>query len=203
MQPTSFNLLFIQNLLELKELIAHQNNSLSTQGVKENKGHQDIEVTEMEIRVDPMIVLQYSVLDDDDEDENGYSSDNSELEEKPTIAITIAEKSYSCLACPKRFASEISLQEHMWSHNPRAKRILLTNYDNLNCGKSKKRDTELQSNPSSPDNLEFEHAEIGNGVVRFNCPICGKVISTKGNLKVHLETHRPKGKYACDICGRM
>ncbi|GLH14396.1 Zinc finger protein weckle [Gryllus bimaculatus] len=40
-------------------------------------------------------------------------------------------------------------------------------------------------------------------VMRFVCPICGKKISTKGNLKVHLETHRPKGKYGCDICGRV
>lgn len=39
--------------------------------------------------------------------------------------------------------------------------------------------------------------------MRFVCPICGKRISTKGNLKVHLETHRPKGKYGCDICGRV
>jgi hypothetical protein len=39
--------------------------------------------------------------------------------------------------------------------------------------------------------------------MRFVCPICGKKISTKGNLKVHLETHRPKGKYGCDICGRV
>lgn len=37
----------------------------------------------------------------------------------------------------------------------------------------------------------------------YLCPICGRHISTKGNLKVHLETHRPKGKYTCDICGRM
>jgi len=42
----------------------------------------------------------------------------------------------------------------------------------------------------------------GNNM-RFVCPICGKKISTKGNLKVHLETHRPKGKYGCDICGRV
>lgn len=150
----------------------------------------------MEIRVDPMIVLQYSVLDDDDDDENGYSSDNSDsVDDKPTIANDIDEKSYyPCLACPKRFASDLSLQEHMSAHNFRSKRILLTNYDNSNA--------ESQNQHIKEEIGESEHPENGNDL-KFNCPICGKVISTKGNLKVHLETHRPKGKYACDICGRM
>ncbi|XP_046382531.1 zinc finger protein 70-like isoform X5 [Ischnura elegans] len=35
------------------------------------------------------------------------------------------------------------------------------------------------------------------------CPVCGKRLSTKGNLKVHLESHRPKGRHDCDICGRL
>lgn len=38
---------------------------------------------------------------------------------------------------------------------------------------------------------------------RVSCPICQKEISTKGNLKVHMDTHRPKGKYGCEICGRV
>lgn len=50
---------------------------------------------------------------------------------------------------------------------------------------------------NSDDDLRDEYKNM------YSCPICGKKISTKGNLKVHLETHRPKGKYGCDICGRM
>ncbi|KRT79121.1 zinc finger protein [Oryctes borbonicus] len=154
----------------------------------------------MEIRVDPMIVLQCSVLDDDEEeDENGYSSDNSEIDHKPAITNGIDEKLYyPCLACPKRFASELALQEHMWGHNQKPKRILLMNYDNLICEKGEEIQNDLIKTENGVSNL----AENGNAI-RFNCPICGKIISTKGNLKVHLETHRPKGKYACDICGRM
>lgn len=38
---------------------------------------------------------------------------------------------------------------------------------------------------------------------RFTCPQCGKKLSSKGNLKVHLDTHKPKGKFNCDKCGRM
>lgn len=175
------------------------------QGVKENKTLQDLEVTEMEIRVDPMIVLQYSVLDDDDEDENGYTSESSDTEEKHVLENNLSEKSYPCLVCPKKYASEIGLQQHMWTHNSKPKRILLTNYDNLICERNEEKNAVSQSNYSKHsvgDGAESDHIENGNGI-RFNCPICGKLISTKGNLKVHLETHRPKGKYACDICGRM
>lgn len=38
---------------------------------------------------------------------------------------------------------------------------------------------------------------------RFTCPQCNKKLSSKGNLKVHLDTHKPKGKFNCDKCGRM
>lgn len=38
---------------------------------------------------------------------------------------------------------------------------------------------------------------------RFACNQCGKKLSTKGNLKVHQYTHKPKGKFTCDKCGRM
>lgn len=38
---------------------------------------------------------------------------------------------------------------------------------------------------------------------KFKCNVCGKKLSTNGNLKAHLKTHKPKGKFNCDKCGRM
>lgn len=38
---------------------------------------------------------------------------------------------------------------------------------------------------------------------RFTCTQCGKKLSSKGNLKVHLDTHKPKGKFNCEKCGRV
>lgn len=38
---------------------------------------------------------------------------------------------------------------------------------------------------------------------RFACHHCGRKMSTKGNLKVHLETHKPRGKLTCEKCGRV
>jgi transcription elongation factor Elf1 len=38
---------------------------------------------------------------------------------------------------------------------------------------------------------------------RFVCPVCGNSVSTKGNLKVHLDTQHGSKKHPsrCDLCG--
>lgn len=98
-------------------------------------------------------------------------------------------KPHECTICTRSFISQIGLQNHLWSHLPRERRF------------------------DGKPILRSQHVYSTNGVLHTNgdnnsssnfvCPICSKKISTKGNLKVHLETHRPKGKYGCDICGRM
>lgn len=37
----------------------------------------------------------------------------------------------------------------------------------------------------------------------YKCLVCSKKYSTKGNLNVHMKTHKGKGKFTCDKCGRM
>lgn len=122
------------------------------------------------------------------EEEKKRNESETKLQDNERTVSDTA-KSHECTICTRSFISQIGLQNHLWSHLPREKRF---------DGKSI---------------LRSQHVYSTNGVLHTNgdnntssnfiCPICSKNISTKGNLKVHLETHRPKGKYGCDICGRM
>ena len=97
-------------------------------------------------------------------------------------------KSHICTICSRSFMSQINLQDHLWSHIPKERRL--------------ERRALLKPHHFSTNGVLQVNAD-SNASGNFICPICSKRISTKGNLKVHLETHRPKGKYGCDICGRM
>lgn len=125
------------------------------------------------------------------EAEEEEKRDNSEtkLHEGNGKTVSNTVKPHECTICARSFISQIGLQNHLWSHLPRDRRF------------------------DGKPILRSQHVYSTNGVLHTNgdsntssnfiCPICSKKISTKGNLKVHLETHRPKGKYGCDICGRM
>lgn len=173
----------------------------SFQGIKEKEIQPESEITEMEVRVDPMMILQCSLEteeDDEDADRSDAASDSEgHVQSENCVKYN---KPYLCPTCPRSFTSELALQNHTWSHSPHTKRIL-NSHDNW-MEQEVDEEKETEENDASTNNEDEDNTEeFANS--KFSCPICGKAISTKGNLKVHLETHRPKGKYGCDICGRM
>lgn len=157
----------------------------------------------MEVKVDPMLILQCSLYDDDSSDT--LTDSDSIISQKAHIKYI--DKLYNCNMCRKIFNRDIDLQNHMSNHLTE-NRILKSNHKNIKIDDDVEDDVKSIKNiedrqtSTTPTSIEGESSENTNLLI-YKCPICSKVISTKGNLKVHLETHRPKGKYACDICGRM
>lgn len=117
------------------------------------------------------------------------NSDDRAQEDDEDLVSNASSKPHECTICSRSFISQIGLQNHLWSHLPKDKRA---------DGKPILRSQQVYST-NGVLHMNIDNNSSGN----FVCPICSKKISTKGNLKVHLETHRPKGKYDCDICGRM
>ncbi|KAL3290267.1 hypothetical protein HHI36_023617 [Cryptolaemus montrouzieri] len=145
--------------------------------VKENTLPNDSEVTEMEVRIDPMVILEYGSheengnYDSDNEKRLGNSSSESETEDYP-------------------------------ENKPDENTYIVIGPSNLIYDTSKNLLDYVESRdeiPSEDDDDDEDDCHDDN----FGCKICGKKMSTKGNLKVHLATHRPKGKYECDICRRI
>ncbi|XP_060818560.1 zinc finger protein 62 homolog isoform X3 [Bombus pascuorum] len=174
---------------------------------------------EMEVKVDPMLFLQYGM--ENSASETSEASDTEEIitktnspeplpltnkvdeikketkeesndklqEDTEELISNVSTKPHECTICARSFISQIGLQNHLWSHLPKDKRL---------DGKPILRSQQVYST-----NGVLHMNTDNNSSSNFICPICSKKISTKGNLKVHLETHRPKGKYGCDICGRI
>ncbi|KAG5315000.1 ZN177 protein, partial [Acromyrmex insinuator] len=124
-----------------------------------------------------------------EDEEKKDESESKSHEDGEKIISNLSEKPHECTICTRSFISQIGLQNHLWSHLPKERRF---------DGKPI-----LQSQHVYSINGVLHTNSDNNSSSNFICPICSKKISTKGNLKVHLETHRPKGKYGCDICGRI
>ncbi|KAJ8926929.1 hypothetical protein NQ314_020781 [Rhamnusium bicolor] len=197
---------------------------LSLTGIKEKEVVPESEVTEMEVRVDPMIILQCCLDENNTDNDEEKASDREDVPSDPECSFLVENlsetenyqknrKPYSCSLCSRSFTSELALQNHLWSHSTYPKRIL-NSFNNVQeikptiqfqvdkqIERSDSSSNDRDEGEESDDDVDTGEDEYRNN--KFSCPICGKVISTKGNLKVHLETHRPKGRYGCDICGRI
>ncbi|KAK6618234.1 hypothetical protein RUM44_002685 [Polyplax serrata] len=230
----------------LNQIIKYEMDS-ETEQESEAEENSDIEITEMEVKVDPTLYFSNAsqsgneieqdsqdghdsltvdgsmnsnsnsdnsmnkgqILTDGDKkgaDKNKSSGDNrplvmTRLQQKmnPVIASLKLGKPYKCTLCPRSFITDIGLQNHLWSHLPKARK----SQSNGGIIIPKKIDLEDCQVYSSNGVLHTAQPSENPHLLKYVCPICGKKISTKGNLKVHLETHRPKGKYGCDICGRV
>lgn len=126
-----------------------------------------------------MMLVQCS-LDEDTEPIPPSEEINYELKEKPEAATN-----------SDLFYAEYPAEVQIWSASGQTKRILLNkNHEAMEI---------YEVNPTD----ETITQEPNDWEPELTCPICGKVATTKETLRVHVETHRPKGKYECNKCGRV
>lgn len=135
---------------------------------------------EMEVVVDPDLFFPY------DDDETRSAEEAVELEEL---------KPLKCPTCPDLLKTEHDLKEHILGHM-----MDQHEQDELDA---EKEDEEVKLKQRLDELVPRKRTRRKPTSSRFTCPTCKKKLSTKGNLKVHLETHKPKGKFSCDKCGRM
>lgn len=128
---------------------------------------------ENEEGVDPMMLVQCSLGDD--------------TEPQPEENYDLIEKPMNYSTTPKLFYAQYPAEVQIWTSSGHTKRILLN-----------KNHAEVEIYDMTATNEINAHPKH-----EHTCPVCGKVATSNENLKVHVETHRPKGKYECNKCGRM
>ena len=98
---------------------------------------------------------------------NHYSNMNSHMHKKHK------EKKIQCADCPKQFAYQYELREHMFMHTKGE----ISKFKCQFCEKSFQRSTTLKNHERTT------HL----GIKRFKCEVCGKGFGTKFNMKVHID----------------
>ncbi|KAL7298791.1 hypothetical protein TKK_0008535 [Trichogramma kaykai] len=149
-----------------------------------------------------------------DDDEKNFDSIEEVVDDSgddhDSSSRSTDRRQHVCKVCAKSYGSQLALQNHLWSHLPTDQKDVEHRHNRQHRRFADVVNGSSQSSLPQPRGSDDDELASGarildtvNEMDCFICPICGKKISTKGNLKVHLETHRPKGKHGCDICGRI
>ncbi|XP_053690670.1 zinc finger protein ZFP2-like [Sabethes cyaneus] len=100
---------------------------------------------------------------------------------------------YRCQQCNKTFVKQIMLRFHERKYHSGVKQDVIGPYQCTRCGK-----TFMQR--SSLKNHEKDHERSE----RFECSICQKHFSSKGNLQTHMKLHsipsEQRARFECPIC---
>ena len=138
----------------------------------------------------------------------------------------VKDKPFQCIICSteddlKLYESDNELIFHHMSHTPLElsnalvdlQKILRTVkiFDKLPCLKKApiKEDPEETYDTDHIDNAQdtFEQDPLSNPLKKatkpsqkFECPICHKILSSRGNLNKHAILHDDSKKFECDIC---
>jgi hypothetical protein len=167
------------------------------------------EVSQMEVSVDPNLFF--------DDDEEGTDRKKESIEIVPISAVRnepltvtnkdiveiiplpkkskIEKSKYEntgkliCSSCPCTYSSATDLQHHVLTQHLIKKSSEIPDLPSVEK-------TVVKTEPKKRG--KRRERKKANG---FTCPICHIKLSTKGNLKVHIErgAHKPKEKFQCDV----
>lgn len=102
---------------------------------------------------------------------------------KPPKKDIVKPKNFICENCPKRFATQSSLQNHKNIH------LGIRNHICITCGKCFVRKRELD-----------RHSVIHTGFKPFSCAHCNKKFGRKDKLVRHERIHMEEKMYPCSSC---
>ncbi|KAL1493314.1 hypothetical protein ABEB36_011392 [Hypothenemus hampei] len=149
------------------------------------------ESEEMEVRVDPMSILQCCLEESEPENDCDLQTIPCEEEKDSEDDACI---SYMCSTCKKSFSTSHSLQTHLQEHSQNKKLTTLE-------------ETTLHKCPICAKNITTKtalkiHLETHRPKGQYGCDICGRVFKTECNLFRHKEYHQGV-QFPCDVCGRV
>lgn len=182
---TNFSFISSQHYEESTDSMYIKEEILDTLSDLEDKGEFE-ENTEMEVSVDPNIVLQNSeeTTSPEFDNDDALSEDVTEMYglDSENVSITLIKKDdklliqdedqqaekckpFPCITCNRSFCTELALKNHSWTHG--------------NC--------------HIINENEMEE--------KFKCGTCFEVFDIKRDLITHLKQHKTNG--LCQLCGRM
>ncbi|KAH3897033.1 zinc finger and BTB domain-containing protein 24-like [Dreissena polymorpha] len=123
---------------------------------------------------------------------------------------------FICSHCTKCFDNKKSLMRHLDTHkdtvNEPKSEVINTKSRALDCKKCRLpfhsvEDLEFHMNmkhASDTESADYKHAlrivERAEG--KLPCPVCNKVLASRGNLQKHMFLHSGVKPWSCDVCGK-